>query len=340
MAFCALHIKDNGHTYRVSDVKVDVTATSAVAAKESAIAQGQSIAFQALLKSILPPEQLSSAMQERSEDFLEDFEIQSQKFSDRRFVATLAYTFNKHLLKEKLFLSHLPSIESDTPGEVPAYFVLPLLIQGDQAKLWEQDNPWLQAWADYKFGPRNFNLITPLSELKNIIALKPNEVLALQIPVIQKFVIDKYKVPGALVAIYRAPDLKIHVIENDEITTLNVPGVPLLDSKNPDYKQLIEPILTALSLYVRKHNSPVSPQQLRIFIASPTLRDFLHIQSILKNIPIIRDLKTLSLSTEYSQMEMTLTGNLSNLRFSLQTNGLYLSQGQHGEWWITRTKVS
>lgn len=105
--------------YTVADVKVDITAKSAVEAREKAFDQAQADAFNTLAGRMLQPQQLSSFKLpdiNTISAMIQDYEIGNEQLSTVRYVASYTFRF-----KEGAARNYFGSLGADIYGAQAAY---------------------------------------------------------------------------------------------------------------------------------------------------------------------------------------------------------------------------
>lgn len=331
----AVQVHEDRHAYRVEGVDVDVTAASAVQAHETAIAQGQVIAFRALLDQILPSAQQHTVAPWNSEEFLEHFEIRSEKFSNLRVVASLSYTFNKKRLKAKLATLGL------RPASAPAapYVVVPVVMHEGQSQLWEGNNLWLQAWAQ-NTSDVAVPIVVPLGDLNDIVSLKAADAVALNAKAIEHFA-HQHRAQGAVVAFFEDSGVRAYVVQEGEVSPLILPDLQA-GGESSIFPQAIPVILAAMKEHLT-HRAVVrgaTAGTLQAFLEVSSVSALLDLQSILKKTQGVDQLIVRNLSCTKAEVTIVLVGGISALRFALQARGFDLTQRQNGEWWIARVRAS
>ena len=156
--------------YDVLGVRVDVTAESAAAAQQEAIARAQQQALVILMERIVPQAErarLPALDNARARDLLRDFRVVQENRSDVRYIATMDVRFNPE--KVRSLLRSIPVGFAETQSK--PLVVLPLYNGGSGAILWSDSNPWLRAWAA-RPGPGGLvPLIVPLGDLSDLVAI-------------------------------------------------------------------------------------------------------------------------------------------------------------------------
>lgn len=192
--------------YTVADVKVDVTAQSAVAAREQAFEQAQVDAFNTLAGRILPAERLAgftppdvntvSAM-------IQDYEIGSEQLSTVRYVASYTFRF-----KESAARQYFGSMGADIYGAQAAFtaigedqnalattaedsenlatsagtpsgtlLILPFYEKSGNTMLWSPYNVWRNAWNKTGGAGSASAVQVPLGDLADVSDIKDDEAM-------------------------------------------------------------------------------------------------------------------------------------------------------------------
>lgn len=133
--------------FTVKDVTVDATAATAAAARDDALVGGGRLAFQRLLARLtLRRDERTLPKPSASEltDLIAGFEVQEEKNSPVRYIATLTYHFNPRAVEQLLRAANIGFAETPSKPIV----VLPVLRSGGVLLLWDDPNPWRAAWAN------------------------------------------------------------------------------------------------------------------------------------------------------------------------------------------------
>jgi len=133
--------------YTVSDVAVDVTAQSALKARDTARLDGERRALTTLLQRLTAKEdwsRLPKASDTELEELLQDFEVAGEKTSAVRYIATFTYRFQRDAVGDFLRNHGIPFAETRSKPVL----VLPVLTAGGRSLLWEDPNPWRAAWGE------------------------------------------------------------------------------------------------------------------------------------------------------------------------------------------------
>jgi len=132
--------------FTVSGVAVDKTAQSAAAARADAIAEGQRLALQLLVKRLAAKPAsdriAATVTASRAADLVRDFDIAEEKSSGVRYVAKLNVRFKPEAVRAMLRAEGASFAEAASRPLV----VLPVYEGGAAPVLWDTGNPWRDAW--------------------------------------------------------------------------------------------------------------------------------------------------------------------------------------------------
>jgi len=132
--------------FTVSGVAVDKTAQSAAAARADAIAEGQRIALQLLVKRLAArpaSDRIAATVTApRAADLVRDFDIAEEKSSGVRYVAKLNVRFKPEAVRAMLRAEGASFAEAASRPLV----IVPVYEGAAAPQLWEAGNPWREAW--------------------------------------------------------------------------------------------------------------------------------------------------------------------------------------------------
>jgi hypothetical protein len=155
--------------FTVEDVAVDATAESAAAAREKAMTTAQQTALNRLFDRMVPRDQRASVSRPAAAeigDLVRDFAVNGEKTSAVRYLANLSVRFRPDDIRALLRSAGVPFAETMSKPVV----ILPLLKSRTDLQLWEETNPWRQAWADLgRDGLVPF--VVPVGDLDDVVAI-------------------------------------------------------------------------------------------------------------------------------------------------------------------------
>ncbi len=133
--------------FTVANIPVDVTAKTAAAARKQALADGEKRAFELLLKRLtirIDYQRLPVLEAKEISGYVQDFGVANEKNSLVRYLANLTYRFKPRDIRFLLRDSDIPFAETRSKP----ILVLPVYQVAGAVSLWDDPNPWWQAWAD------------------------------------------------------------------------------------------------------------------------------------------------------------------------------------------------
>ena len=153
--------------YTVSGIEVDARADTAARAREAAIADGQTKAFQALVTRLVVREDVSRLPRlaaDRVTAYMRDFSVADERSSAGRYIALFTFRFNPRSVRD-LFQQHGVRFAESRGGPL---VVLPLLAAGGTPLLWEEGNTWLAAWSRRSFEEGLVPFRVPIGDLSDL----------------------------------------------------------------------------------------------------------------------------------------------------------------------------
>lgn len=160
--------------YTILGVDVDATAKTAAAAREIALAQGHLAAFRRLMLRLVLRNNLGDLPTLDAEgvaSLLRSFEVDSEKTSRVRYLATLRFRFEAAAVQD--FLRNAGSPFAETRSK--RILVLPVYRSGGISMLWETANPWRRAWVALPPADGLVPMTVPAGELADINDIGPEQ---------------------------------------------------------------------------------------------------------------------------------------------------------------------
>lgn len=173
LAFALIHpapAADAPDVFTVASVPVDATAANAAAARDAARADGQRRAYQILMNRLtlaadhsrLPP-----ANDATLNDVIAGYEVAKERVSGVRYLANYTFHFRPDAVRRLLRQASVPFAETPSKPVV----VLAVLAAAGGATLWEDPNPWRDAWTNHPPQAGLVPLVVPYGELADVQAI-------------------------------------------------------------------------------------------------------------------------------------------------------------------------
>ncbi|HEX6978160.1 MAG TPA: DUF2066 domain-containing protein [Alphaproteobacteria bacterium] len=331
----------------VEGVEVDRTAASATLAREAALAEGQQMAFRRLLERLtlradhprLP--ELSAA---GVADLIENFEVQAERSSSVRYIATLTFRFNPEGVRAVLRRAGIPFAETRARPMV----ILPVFRRGDGAVLWDAPNPWFDVWRGVPARDGLQPLVIPLGDLGDIGAISAEQAMQGAVDRIDA-IARRYDAGGAIVveALLDGPADRRTTVE---VATTRFDGAAaeqtVVESyvARPDEDEaalLARAAVETARLIEERWKSDVVLQfgkqaVLTANVSFAGVEDWVMLRRRLAEAAVIRKADILSLSRGRAQVELHYIGTESGLRLALAQKDLLLERD--GAGWELRLR--
>jgi hypothetical protein len=141
-------------------VKVDATADSAAAARTIARTDGQRHALDDVVERLSGSTDLSKLPKlddQAITDLVASFEVAGEKMSTVRYLADYTFHFRPAKIRQLLRAANIAVAANPTKPVV----VVPVYRDGDQLMLWDDPNPWRDAWGQVSMpsGPTKLALL-------------------------------------------------------------------------------------------------------------------------------------------------------------------------------------
>jgi hypothetical protein len=171
LAAGAARAQDAGaDVFTIPRVPADATAANATAARDQALADGQRKAFNILMARLTLPTdaaRLPNVNATQLTDLVQGFEVGNERRSGVRYLADYTFHFRPEAVRQLLRQSGIAFAETPSKPLV----VLPVLHDGDRTVLWDDPNPWRDAWNSLKLPLGLVPVVTPLGDLNDVAAV-------------------------------------------------------------------------------------------------------------------------------------------------------------------------
>lgn len=175
-AAAAVRAQD-GDPFEIRRVAVDVTAETAAMAREQALGEGERTAFRRLLERLTlgsDHDRLPRPAPGEIADYVKDFEVAAEKASAVRYLATLNFRFKGDAVR-RLLTDHGVAFAETLSKPV---LVLPVYRSLGALLLWDEPNPWRDAWAGRPPMDSLVPTVLPLGDLADISAIGAEQAVA------------------------------------------------------------------------------------------------------------------------------------------------------------------
>jgi hypothetical protein len=355
-------------------VSVDATSDSAAKARDLARIDGQRRALNTIVDRLAggpgkaKPPKLSD---NQITDMVTSFEVANEKMSAVRYVADYTYHFRADALTKALQAAGVtitapnpanPGAPAADAGGKPIV-VLPVYQSGGRTVLWEDPNPWRQAWAERQPGSgpsgnaqsanATARLLVPMGDIGDMGAIDADKARAGDSAAFTE-IAKKYAADEALlmVAVQRSVGDRTggERPAGLDVTVrryrLGQPGETHADSidsnpgeaENAFFGRAVAQIVIDIDNGWKSAKTPRVDQQGSIVAVLPIsgLDDWIKLRDRLTAVPAVRKVEVRSLSRQEATIEIQYVGSLDQFKGSLADIKLAL-EGGDPTWRIARS---
>jgi len=322
--------------FTVRDVAVDRTAATAAAAREAALVEGQRIALRRVLERLTPRTEyrrLPTVSDARLADLIENLEVQEERTSSVRYIATLTFRFRAADIRTLLRNAGIPFAET---AAKPA-LVLPVLRRDGLVLLWDEQNAWREAWNRVSLGDGLAPLVMPradLADISDINAVQASRGDDRRIAAI----LGRYGVASAVVTeatletnAAGRPVLQVSVSRYGVASTEQTVLESYAAEANEDEAALMQRVaaVTARAIEERWKNEQLlqfgREGKMTVLVTYGDIRDWVAIQRRLGEVTQVRNSDIVSLTRSEAVVALSYIGDDNQLRLALAQRDLELS---------------
>jgi len=329
--------------YEVQGVNVDVSAETASKAREQALAIGERDAFNRLMRRLTMAadrERLPNLDKDEITSYVRDFAVSNEKTAAGRYLANLDVRFKRESVRKLLNDFNLPFAETLSQP----LLILPVFQAGGTMALWDDPNPWRDVWADLNVKSGLVPLIQPLGDLADVSAISPVQAIQGDRPRF-KVIASRYQA-REVVVVYGLQrldpasgrqSLEVYVTRYGDNPDPETETYPFNQGKGESPSALMSRAAARISDAIeddwkRRNILDLShPNVVAIAVPVTGLKDWIEVQTRLKDVPLIRRTEMVLLSLDEVRINMHYVGNTKQLSNALAQAELTLVN-EDGEW--------
>lgn len=328
--------------FTVSDVKVDVTAENAVAAREKAFAEAQVQAFTALAQKLLGEDDFK---QYKAPDapviaaMIKDFEITDERLSAVQYIGTYTFRFEGSAVRNHF---NTGGVRYSDVGSKPV-LVLPFYQAEGHTVLWQENNPWLAAWSNER-EPAGMlvPIAVPLGDIRDVADIGDNEAMTYS-PEGLNSMLTRYGAVEAVIVvavpeagIAGAPEaISIMMYRTDTYVPQLVRTVRVTADAGMDTAALFEKGEKEIRSAIQsdwKTAMAVNPvtenNAITVHVQFQTMQQWVETRQAMMRVQGLTDIKVKSVTPREAQVDIYFAGDENRLRQMMAQADLILSQPQ------------
>jgi hypothetical protein len=326
----------------VRDVALDESAQTAAAARARALAKGQREAFAQLEARLTRSVHrgLAANVDADTLRFLVDaIQIDGEKTSDVRYLANLTVTFKPEAVKNLFRQSGVPFAELRSRPLT----VVPVLATRARYLLWDDPNPWREAWRNHPEGTGLVPMLAPIGDLDDLSGLTVDQAVDGDPDVLMRFA-QRYGARGVVVTIANIFETEPGVLRSDIVSvpvglsemstfSISVAGREAESERSifaravGEVREIIEDEWKAASALASGDIA-----QLRAAVPIANLKNWIDIRARISRVPAVTNIQVIALTATSAEIVINHRGDEVRLtrafeRFDLILEGAGLGQG-------------
>ncbi len=328
--------------FTVSKVPIDVTANSAVEAREQAIAQGHRAALDRLFQRLVPAEYWRDVPELPLQDIFAltvNFSVDDERTSDVRYIADFTVRFLGDEVQGFLRRSNIPFAVTRS-GPV---LVVPVWTDEAGSRIW-LDNPWYEFWLWHASDAELVPLLVPLGDLQDMSSVSADGAMILNDSMLTPLM-ERYNAGDIIVTEARLQGSPEEGTARLSTTSLQFSGAgsarlgeTFEQGEGEDLEAVMVRAADSLNWEIQeawKGNNLIAYGNLRsIFVNAytPDLAAWLEMRDRLQRVAAIDQVKILSISKGGSGLDIAFAGTEQQLSQALAQNKLRLAFNADSQW--------
>lgn len=318
-------------------VSVDATADNVIKARDAARIDGQRRALAAVVEQLSPggAAKLPKLDDKAITDLVASFEVANERMSAVRYMAD--YTFHFRAAEVRRVLGNAGVALTAEPGK-PAV-VIPVFLSEGQPRLWDDPNPWREAWEERPSGSGPSRLAVPLGDAGDIAAIDGGKARAGDADALAA-IARRNNADDAIVALAAmrgtgdnpsGVDVTVRRYRAGQL--LDTHAVPLDAKPGESERDLLRRAAVAVASQIETgwKTAPLAgyDQQGTLTAVLPIggLDDWVQVRERLAAVPTIRKVTLVALSRQEATIEIGYAGSIDQLKDSLAAIKLDLVRG-------------
>jgi len=314
--------------YAVKGVKVQASGLKPELARAKAVADGELAAFNRLLRPMtlaedhvrLPKPEIQSVR-----GMVRNFSIENETGQGERYAATVTYRFDRDLVRAVLEGASIPFVDSPSPPIV----VLPVWMEEGKPHLWDDPNPWREAWMRLEPEDSLATFARPRGDLDDLKAIAATEAVPTNKAALNR-IADIYKAGIVAIAVASVDKGKRRItvqlvdLANGRATGIGIfatgDDAAALDKTAAQVARAIEASWKRGAVAVEQNAVTV-----RMRASIQGLDHWIRIRQALQTMPQVRGLATVSMSAGEALIDLRFAGTAAELRRQLEQAGFKIA---------------
>lgn len=335
--------------FTVSGVATEATAESAAAARQPALTMAEKAALQIMLRRLtLAADQsrLPTVDDARLQALVRSIQVQDERTAGNRYIARVNVGFDPVGIRALLRDAGIPFTEAVSKP----LLMIPVFDSDGRRMLWEESNPWRQAWINAGTENGLLPISLPIGDAADNDGLNATQAASLDEPKIRQLA-ERYKLSDIAVASATlrrgGADSSLQVTvtrlgsSNEATLVLSFPVkgdavTPAMDDAVRDIVGRLEERWKQVSMLKPTEGGPT---KLSALVPLSGLADWITVKERLGRVSGISRFDVVAITKKDAQVQFTFPGDAQQLVLLMAQRDLDLAQGSEG-YWTLRLKGS
>jgi hypothetical protein len=311
--------------YTVTGVKVQASGARPELARAKAVADGEAAALARLLRKLTLAEdhvRLPKPDAEAVRGAVRNFSIESENQQGDKYTASIAYRFDPDAVRAMLEGASVPFLETPSPPLV----VLPVWREEGKPMLWDDPNPWREAWMRHEPADTLVEFARLRADLDDLKAISGEEAVAGNRDALNR-IGNHYKAGLIAVAVgtldkgQRRIAVQLYDLANGRSSAVGVfpagNDAAALDRAAAQIARTIDAVWKKNAVAIEQNATVV-----RMRAPLQGLEHWIKIRQALQSMPQLRGLTTIAMSPGEALIEIRFAGTPPELRRQLDQKGM------------------
>lgn len=343
ITLCLFCICAHADFFLIENIPVSAEAETTAQAKDKAILDAQTTAFQQLLLTVLLKEdyeKMPTLSAEEIADLVKDISIQNERTTSTKYAASISVRFDNDALKT-LFARH--SVPYLTQKKI-RFVVVPVFETPAQTLIFDENSPLFKALLNSSTSNNLYTLIVPGGDLQDIKTATPEIIRNNRLSALEP-----------LKARYNADEILILKVQQEtpiyNITTKTYPtdeslGADLdfaVSSRSTDLldvnTKIVQKIMDKIKQNWRKTQTAATngKNTMTVIVPIRSLPEWTMMRTQIEKLPFLDKVALQSLRKDKATIEISSAQSQAALIQSFKNNGFTLQQDATRDWILTRS---
>ncbi len=316
---------EQADVFTVTGVKVEAKGARPDLARAKAVADGERVALARLLRKLTLSEdhaRLPKPDAEAVRNAVRNFSVESENQQGDRYTASVAYRFDRDAVRAMLEGAGVAFLETPSPPLV----VLPVWKEEGKPTLWDDPNPWREAWMRLEPADTMVDFARLRGDTEDLKAITGEEAAAANRPALGR-IGDRYKAGLIAVAMgsvekgKRRIAVTLYDLANGRTSAV---GVFPAGTDDAGLDKAAAAIARAIDATWKKGAVAIEQNAAVVRMRAPLqgLEHWIKIRQSLSSMPQLRSLTTISMSPGEALIELRFAGTIAELRRQLDQRGM------------------